>query len=101
MNDFEKGNKKNMEESMKFNSQVGTSNEQSQRLLINPNNRSLDFDNINEYAKKFRLSGERSAFLEGVRLGFSWATERYVEYLSEFEKRRTNNIIVVKNNEIK
>ena len=86
---------------MKFNSQVGTSNEQSQRLLINPNNCSLDFDNINEYAKKFRLPGERIAFIEGVRLGFNLATERYVEYLSEFEKRRTNSIIVIKNDESK
>lgn len=73
-----------MEESMKFN-------ERSQRLL----------DNINEYAKKFRLPDERIAFHEGVRLGFNLATERYIEYLSEFEKRRTNNIIVIKNNESK
>lgn len=57
----------------------------------------MDVDNINEYAaKKFRLSVERDAFLEGVRTGFQWASDRYLEYLSEFEKRRTNNIIVIK-----
>lgn len=60
----------------------------------------MDFDNINEYAaKKFRLSVEHDAFMEGVRLGFQWASERYLEHLSEIEKRRTNSIIVIKNNE--
>lgn len=60
----------------------------------------MDFDNINEYAaKKFRLSVERDAFLEGVKRGFQLASNRYLEYLSEFEKRRINNIIVIKNNE--
>jgi hypothetical protein len=60
----------------------------------------MDFDNINEYAKKkFRLSLEHDAFMEGVRLGFQWASERYLEYLSEFEKRRANSILVIKNNE--
>lgn len=61
----------------------------------------MDIDNINEYAKKFRLSVERDAFMEGVRLGFQLASERYLEYLSEFEKRRANSIIVIKNNESK
>jgi hypothetical protein len=62
----------------------------------------MDFDNINEYAaKKFRLSVERDAFLEGVRTGFQWASDRYLEYLSEIEKRRTNSIIVIKDNESK
>ncbi len=69
--------------------------------LINPNKRSLGFDNIDEYAKKFKLSTERHAFMEGVRLGFQLASERYIEYLSEIEKRRTNNIIVIKNDESK
>lgn len=72
-----------MEESLKFN---------------NPTC-SMDFDHINEYAKKFRLSAERDAFMKGVRLGFSAASDRYLKYLSEFGKRRTNNIIVIKNNE--
>lgn len=61
----------------------------------------MDFDNINEHAKKFRLSVERDAFMEGVRFGFQLASDRYLEYLSEFEKRRTNSIIVIKNNESK
>ena len=61
----------------------------------------MDFDSINEYAKRFKLSVERDAFLEGVRLAFHWASERYTQYLSEFEKRRTNSIIVIKNNESK
>lgn len=62
----------------------------------------MDFDNINEYAaKKFRLSVERDAFLEGVKRGFQLASNRYLEYLSEFEKRRTNSIIVIKDNESK
>lgn len=61
----------------------------------------MDVDNINEYAKKFRLSVEREAFMEGVRLGFQVASERYLEHLSEIEKRRTNSIIVIKNNESK
>lgn len=62
----------------------------------------MDFDNINEYAKKkFRLPAEHDAFMEGVRLGFQWASERYLEYLSEFEKRRATNIIVIKSNENK
>ena len=61
----------------------------------------MDFDNINEYAKRFKLSVEREAFMDGVRLGFQLASERYLEYLSEFEKRRTNSIIVIKNNESK
>lgn len=61
----------------------------------------MTFDEINIYAKKFRLSIEHDAFMEGVRLGFQFATNRYLEYLSEFEKRRTNNIIVIENHEIK
>lgn len=61
----------------------------------------MDFDNINEYAKRFRLSGEHDAFMEGVRVGFQLASERYLEYLSAFEKRKTNNIIVIKNYESK
>jgi hypothetical protein len=61
----------------------------------------MDVDNINEYAKKFRLSVEREAFMEGIRLGFQLASERYLEYLSEFEKRRANSIIVIKDNESK
>lgn len=31
----------------------------------------MDFDNINEYAKRFRLSVERDAFMAGVKVGFS------------------------------
>lgn len=61
----------------------------------------MDFDNINEYAKRFRFSAEHDAFMEGVRLGFQWASDRYLKYLSEFEKRRTNSIIVIKDNESK
>lgn len=62
----------------------------------------MDFDYINEYAaKKFRLSAERESFMKGVRMGFQLASEKYLEYLSEFEKRRTNSIIVIKNNESK
>ena len=62
----------------------------------------MDFDYINEYAaKKFRLSAERESFMKGVRMGFQLASENYLEYLSEFEKRRTNSIIVIKNNESK
>ena len=55
----------------------------------------MDVDNINEYAKKFRLSVERDAFFEGVRLGFQVASNRYLECLSELDKRRANSIIVV------
>ena len=69
--------------------------------LINPNKRSLGFDDIDEYAKKFKLSIERDAFMEGVRSGFHLASERFIEYLSEYEKRRTNSIIVIKNDESK
>lgn len=54
---------------------------------------------VNEYEKRFRLSVERDAFFEGVRYGFQLASERYLEYLSEFEKRRANNVIVINNNE--
>lgn len=61
----------------------------------------MDVDNINEYAKKFRLSVERDAFFEGVRLGFQVASNRYLECLSELDKRRANSIIVVDNNESK
>lgn len=61
----------------------------------------MDVNNINEYAKKFRLSVEHDAFIEGVRLGFQWASDRYLQYLSEFEKRRANNIIEIKSNESK
>lgn len=61
----------------------------------------MDFDHINEHAKKFRLSVERDAYIEGVRHGFQLASEEYLEYLSEFEKRRANSIIVIKNNESK
>lgn len=61
----------------------------------------MDVNNINEYAKKFRLSVERDAFLEGVRLGFQVASNRYLECLSELDKRRANSIIVVENNERK
>ena len=61
----------------------------------------MDFDNINEYAKKFRLSVERDAFMEGVRLGFQMASDRYLKHLSEFEKRRAKNVILINNNESK
>jgi hypothetical protein len=61
----------------------------------------MDIDYINERAKKFRLSVGRDAFMEGVRLGFQLASDRYLEYLSEFEKRRTNSIIVINNDESK
>lgn len=61
----------------------------------------MDFDYINERAKKFRLPIERDAFMEGVRLGFQLASNRYLQYLSEFEKRRANSIIVIKDNESK
>lgn len=60
----------------------------------------MDFDDVNEYAKKFRPY-ERDAFMKGVRLGFQLASNRYLEYLSEFEKRRINSVIVIKNNESK
>lgn len=59
----------------------------------------MDIDYINEYAKKFRISVEHDAFMEGVRLGFQLASNRYLDYLSEFEKRRTNSIIVIKDND--
>lgn len=61
----------------------------------------MDIDYINERAKKFRLSVERDAFIEGVRSGFQLASKRYLEYLSEIEKRRTNSTIVIKNSESK
>lgn len=61
----------------------------------------MNFDNINEHAKKFKLSVERDAFIEGVMLGFQLASDRYLEYLSEFEKRRANGVIVINNNERK
>lgn len=61
----------------------------------------MDIDYINEFAKKFRLPAEREAFMKGVRMGFQLASGKYLEYLSEFEKRRTNSIIVIKNNESK
>ena len=61
----------------------------------------MDFDNINERAKKFRRSVERDAFIEGVRSGFQLASNRYLDYLSDFEKRRTTSIIVIKDNESK
>ena len=70
-------------------------------LEFNNSTCNLDFDHINEYAKKFRLSVERDAFFEGVRLDFQVASNRYFECLSELDKRRTNSIIVVENNEIK
>lgn len=60
----------------------------------------MDIDYINEYAKKkFRISVEHDAFMEGVRLGFQLASNMYLDYLSEFEKRRTNSIIVIKDND--
>jgi hypothetical protein len=61
----------------------------------------MDLEYINERAKKFMLSIERDAFLEGVRLGFQLGLDRYRDYLSEREKRRANSIIVIKNNESK
>lgn len=61
----------------------------------------MDIDYINEYGKKFKLPIEQDAFLEGVRLGFQWASDRYLQYFHEFEKYRTNSIIVIKNNESK
>ena len=65
-------------------------------LKFNNTNDRVDFDHINEYAKKFRLSIEREAFIEGVRVGFQMASERYLEHLSEFEKRRTTNTVIIK-----
>ena len=61
----------------------------------------MDFDYVNERAKKFSLSVERDAFITGVMLGFQLASDNYLKYLSEFEKRRTNSIIVIKDNETK
>ena len=61
----------------------------------------MDIDYINERAKKFKFSIEHDAFFEGVRLGFQLASNRYLDYLSEFEKRRTTSIIVIKDNESK
>lgn len=61
----------------------------------------MDFDNINEHAKKFRLSVERDAFIEGVRHGFQLASEKHLEQLRNIEKYRTNNVIIIKNNESK
>lgn len=61
----------------------------------------MDVDYINEYAKKFRLSVERDAFMGGVRMGFQLASDRYLKYLSELEKRRANGIIVINDNENK
>ena len=61
----------------------------------------MDFDYINARAKKFRLSIERDAFMEGVRLGFQLASDRYYDYVSNFEKRRANSIIVIKDCENK
>lgn len=51
----------------------------------------MDIDYINE----------RDAFMKGVRLGFQLASDRYLDYLSEFEKRRTSIITVIENNESK
>jgi hypothetical protein len=59
----------------------------------------MDFDYINKYAKKFGHPIEREAFMKGIRLGFQLASDRYLEYLSEFEKRRTNNVIVINSDE--
>lgn len=61
----------------------------------------MDIDYINERAKKFRLSAERDAFIEGVRYGFQLASDRYQQYSHEIEKYRTNSKIVIKNNESK
>lgn len=61
----------------------------------------MNWDYINERAKKFKLSIEHDAFMEGVRLGFQLASNRYLEYLSDFEKRRANSIIVIKDRESK
>lgn len=61
----------------------------------------MDWDYINERAKKFKLSIEHDAFMEGVRLGFQLASDRYYDYVSEFEKRRANSIIIIKDNESK
>lgn len=61
----------------------------------------MDIDYINERAKKFKILVERDAFMEGVRLVFQLATNRYLEYLSEFEKRRANSIIVINSSESK
>lgn len=58
-----------------------------------------ELNDINEYAKKFRLSVERDAFIKGVRMGFQLASERHLSYLREFEKIRTNSAIVINNNE--
>jgi hypothetical protein len=68
-------------------------------LKFNNQKDRVDFDHINEYAKRFRLSVEYDAFSDGLRLGFQLASENYLEYLSEFEKRRANNIIVINTNE--
>lgn len=61
----------------------------------------MDLDYINERAKKFNTLIERDAFFEGVRLGAQLASNRYLDYLSEFDKRRTNSIIIIKDNESK
>jgi len=61
----------------------------------------MDFDYINEYAKKFGHPIEREAFMKGIKIGFQLASDRYLEYLSEFEKRRTNNVIVINSDESK
>ena len=56
---------------------------------------SMNIEEINQEAEKYKLSVERDAFIKGVRTGFQLASNKYIELLSKQERLRTNNVIVV------
>lgn len=61
----------------------------------------MDFDYVNERAKKYSLSVERDAYIEGVRHGFHLASEKYLEHLINIEKIQNKSVIIIKNDESK
>ena len=56
----------------------------------------MNIEEINKEAEKFKTSIEQTAFLEGVRRGFSLAIEQYYQELIKFDKLRTGSTIVIK-----
>jgi len=56
----------------------------------------MNIEEINKEAVKFKTSIEQTAFLEGVRRGFSLAIEQFYQEQIKFDQLRTRTTIVVK-----
>lgn len=56
----------------------------------------MNIKEINKEAEKFKTSIEQTAFLEGVRRGFSLAIEQFIQERIKFDQLGTKTTIVIK-----